>query len=70
MLAQAIVNLFLNAIDADDGGVEHLHGRAKDNLMVFVEITDNGVVSKKSTFRLFSIPFSRKKYGTGLGLAQ
>ncbi len=74
MLAQAIVNLLLNAIDAvDDGGKLSIStGPAKDDpRMVFVEITDNGCgIEEEHISSLFNPFFSRKKYGTGLGLAQ
>ncbi len=75
MLRQALLNLYLNAIDAmDEGGVLTIStrfvGRGEGD-WVLIEIEDNGSgIDEEDLPHLFNPFFTRKKYGTGLGLAQ
>lgn len=74
MVAQALLNLFLNSIDAlDPGGrlTVTVKPSAGDSPMAIIEIEDNGYgIEEEHLPSLFNPFFSRKKYGTGLGLAQ
>ncbi|HRT26748.1 MAG TPA: ATP-binding protein, partial [Syntrophales bacterium] len=75
MLRQALLNLYLNAIDAmDEGGVLTISTRfvrKGDGEWVLIEIEDNGSgIDEEDIPHLFNPFFTRKKYGTGLGLAQ
>ncbi len=71
MLSQALINLFLNAIDAmEPGGTLGVsaHGQA-DRLTI--EIEDNGCgIDEEDLPHLYNPFFTRKNYGTGLGLTQ
>lgn len=74
MLEQALLNLLLNAVDAmESGGVLEVTAGAtggEPNLLE-VEIIDNGCgIDEQDMRHLFNPFFSRKKYGTGLGLTQ
>jgi PAS domain S-box-containing protein len=74
MLEQAFLNLLLNAVDAmDAGGILTVSAQvAREEMpMVEVEITDNGCgIDAQDRPHLFNPFFTRKKYGTGLGLTQ
>ena len=74
MLLHAFLNIHINAIDAmDKGGTLSL--RAKFSLNgkkdITIEITDNGCgIDEEDISQLFNPFFTKKKYGTGLGLTQ
>ncbi len=74
MLEQAFLNLILNAVDAmGEGGLMTFSVRTvdEDAPMVEVEIADNGCgIDEQDMPHLFNPFFTRKKYGTGLGLTQ
>ena len=75
MLKQALLNVYLNAIDAmDEGGRLSISTKPlrKDNQsFVVIEIEDNGCgIDPEDTPHLFNPFFTKKKYGTGLGLTQ
>ena len=71
MLEQAFINIYQNAIDAmDDGGKLTISAR-QTNCRVFVEVRDNGCgISSEDIPHIFNPFFTKKKYGTGLGLTQ
>ncbi len=74
MMSQVLLNLYLNAIDAmEPGGSLALStsvSRESDN-MVSVTIEDNGCgISPEDLAHIFNPFFTKKKYGTGLGLTQ
>jgi len=74
MLEQAFLNLILNAVDAmgERGLLTFSVGTVdEDAPMVEVEIADNGCgIDEQDMPHLFNPFFTRKKYGTGLGLTQ
>ncbi|MDD5475561.1 MAG: ATP-binding protein [Syntrophales bacterium] len=74
MITQAILNIILNAVDSmDEGGrLDILAKQSNDDPeFVLLEIRDNGCgIEEEFMSSLFNPFFSRKKYGTGLGLAQ
>jgi len=74
MIEQAFLNLILNAVDAmERGGMLALSVRRVDEEapMVEVEIADDGCgIDVQDIPHLFNPFFTRKKYGTGLGLTQ
>lgn len=71
MFTQALINIFLNAIDAMETGGKlgvAMHGDA-DRLII--EIEDNGCgIAEEDLPHLYNPFFTRKNYGTGLGLTQ
>ena len=71
MLEQAFLNIYHNAIDAmEDGGKLSISAR-QINGRVFVEVKDNGCgISKEDMPYIFNPFFTKKNYGTGLGLTQ
>ncbi|MBW2543892.1 MAG: PAS domain S-box protein [Deltaproteobacteria bacterium] len=71
MLEQAFLNIYHNAIDAmADGGKLSISAR-QTNGRVFVEVKDNGCgIAVEDMPHIFNPFFTRKKYGTGLGLTQ
>ncbi|MEA1970291.1 MAG: ATP-binding protein, partial [Thermodesulfobacteriota bacterium] len=71
MLEQAFLNIYLNAIDAmEEGGKLSISARKTDG-RVLVEVRDNGCgISSEDMPHIFNPFFTKKKYGTGLGLTQ
>lgn len=74
-LGQALLNLYLNAIDAiSEGGVLRVATKAKqgDNgKEVQIIIEDNGCgIDEKDIPYIFNPFFTKKSHGTGLGLSQ
>jgi len=71
MFTQTLINIFLNAIDAMEAGGKlgvSVHGHA-DRLVI--EIEDNGCgIAEEDLPHLYNPFFTRKNYGTGLGLTQ
>jgi len=74
MLEQAFLNVYHNAIDAmePEGSLLISVKRPSDNShYIEVEIDDNGCgIEKEDLAHLFNPFFTRKRYGTGLGLSQ
>jgi PAS domain S-box-containing protein len=75
MLKQALLNIYLNAIDAmDKGGRLIIATRAvreNNQPAVVIEIEDSGSgIDAEDLPHLFNPFFTKKKYGTGLGLTQ
>jgi PAS domain S-box-containing protein len=74
MLKQAFLNIYLNAIDAMEHGGKlgikaKIVGNGQKN--VVIEIEDNGYgIDEEDMPHLFNPYFTKKKYGTGLGLTQ
>ena len=71
MLEQAFLNIYHNAIDAmEDGGKLSISARQTKG-RVFVEVKDNGCgIAVEDMLHIFDPFFTKKKYGTGLGLTQ
>jgi len=71
MLEQAFLNVCRNAIDAmDDRGVISISAWKSDG-RIFVEFRDNGCgIPGEDMPHIFNPFFTKKKYGTGLGLTQ
>ena len=71
MLEQAFLNIYHNAIDAmEDSGTLSISAR-KENGRVLVKIKDDGCgISREDMPYIFNPFFTKKSYGTGLGLAQ
>ncbi len=72
---QVILNLFNNAIDAiserhgSKGGVLKIETFGKDQKILTIEITDNGVgISQENISKIFSPFFTTKPVGKGTGL--
>ncbi|MGC9324864.1 MAG: ATP-binding protein [Desulfomonilia bacterium] len=71
MIVQALINILQNAADAMDSGGELVISLKDENESVVMEIADNGCGIDEEDFpHLFNPFFSRKSYGTGLGLTQ
>lgn len=74
MMAQALINILINAVDAmGEEGLLHIRTKTSPHEPGFVilEIEDEGCgIEEEHMSSLFNPFFSRKKYGTGLGLAQ
>ena len=74
MLRQAFLNIYLNAIDAmENGGSLKIKTKFVQNghKHILIEIEDNGYgIEVEDMPHLFNPFFTRKKYGTGLGLTQ
>jgi PAS domain S-box-containing protein len=74
MLRQAFLNIYLNAIDAmEEGGRMRITARLVTNghKHISVEIDDSGYgIEEEDMPHLFNPFFTRKRYGTGLGLTQ
>ena len=74
-LGQALLNLFLNAIDAMSAGgslsVSTRVAEREQKKVVEIVVTDNGCgISEKDLPYIFNPFFTKKSYGTGLGLTQ
>lgn len=69
-LAQVIVNIILNAVDAmPKGGTLKIRSMVKDNSVV-IDFEDTGTgILKENITRIFDPFFTTKEKGTGLGLA-
>ncbi|MGZ6275908.1 MAG: two-component system sensor histidine kinase NtrB, partial [Syntrophales bacterium] len=74
MLKQAFLNIYLNAIDAmQEGGRLRISTRfvTNERKHVAIEIDDSGYgIEAEDMPHLFNPFFTRKRYGTGLGLTQ
>ncbi|MCX5840193.1 MAG: PAS domain S-box protein [Deltaproteobacteria bacterium] len=74
MLEQAFLNIYRNAIEAmDDGGILRIFvGRVENGQMsLMVTIEDNGCgIEEADLSHIFNPFFTKKKYGTGLGMTQ
>jgi PAS domain S-box-containing protein len=74
MLEQAFLNIYRNAIEAmDDGGILRIFvGRVENGQMsLMVTIEDNGCgIEEADLPHIFNPFFTKKKYGTGLGMTQ
>ncbi len=71
ILGQAFLNVYLNSIDALDEGGRLSISATKSEGFVMVEVRDNGCgISKEDMPHVFNPFFTKKKYGTGLGLTQ
>lgn len=71
MLEQAFINIYLNAIDAMDMGGRLSIYAGQDDGRIKVEIRDDGCgISQEDLPHIFNPFFTKKNYGTGLGLAQ
>lgn len=71
MIKQALINIFQNATDAmDNKGKLSISLREEPELLV-IEVQDNGCgIDEEDRPHLFNPFFTRKSYGTGLGLTQ
>ncbi len=68
-LAQAVLNLVLNAVDATDvGGSVVVEAREVDDTLQLRVEDDGRGISVADRCRLFQAFFTRKPHGTGLGL--
>jgi len=74
MLKQAFLNIYLNAIDAmEEGGRLRISTRlvTNEHKHISIEIDDSGYgIEEEDMPHLFNPFFTRKRYGTGLGLTQ
>jgi PAS domain S-box-containing protein len=74
MLEQAFLNVYHNAIDAmETKGTLLISSKrlSRDSEYVVIEIDDNGCgIEKEDLAHLFNPFFTKKRYGTGLGLSQ
>jgi two-component system sensor histidine kinase HydH len=75
MLQQALLNIYLNAVDAmESGGKLTISTRSVTNEgqpSVMIEVEDNGAgIDAEDIPHLFNPFFTKKNYGTGLGLTQ
>lgn len=68
-IKQALLNIFLNAIDAmPDGGILRIDLHIKESLVI--EISDTGCgINPKDLPYIFDPFFTKKDHGTGLGLS-
>lgn len=73
MMRQVLLNLYLNAIDAMEPGGRILieTGLSPEGDGICIAISDTGCgISEEDISHIFNPFFTRKKYGTGLGLTQ
>jgi signal transduction histidine kinase len=71
MIKQALINIFQNGIDAmEPQGRLSIYLR-KENESLLIEVDDNGCgIDEEDIPYLFNPFFTKKNYGTGLGLTQ
>jgi PAS domain S-box-containing protein len=71
MITQALINIFQNAIDAMEPGGRLMISLRNENGSLVIEIGDNGCgIDEEDLPYLFNPFFTKKNYGTGLGLTQ
>jgi len=74
MVEQALINLYRNAVDAmEAGGTLFISARllSREHREAIIEIRDNGSgIASEDMEHLFNPFFTKKQYGTGLGLTQ
>ena len=74
MLEQAFLNIYRNAIDAMEmnGILQIVTRRSKsDETKIEIIIEDNGCgIDPEDLYHIFNPFFTKKKYGTGLGMTQ
>jgi len=74
MVEQALINLYRNAIDAMEvGGTLSISARllSREHREALIEIGDDGSgIAEEDMVHLFNPFFTKKQYGTGLGLTQ
>jgi len=74
MVEQALINLYRNAVDAMElGGILSISARllSGERREAIIEIRDNGSgIAEEDMEHLFNPFFTKKQYGTGLGLTQ
>ena len=71
MIKQALINIFQNAIDAMERKGRLGISLKGDRGLLLVEVQDNGCgIDEHDRPHLFNPFFTRKNYGTGLGLTQ
>ncbi len=71
MIMQALINIFQNAVDAMEHKGRLVISLTGDYNFLSIEVRDNGCgIDEQDRPHLFNPFFSRKSYGTGLGLTQ
>ncbi len=71
MIKQALINIFQNAIDAMEPQGRLSISLRKENESLLLEVEDNGCgIDEEDIPYLFNPFFTKKNYGTGLGLTQ
>ncbi len=71
MMRQALINIFQNAAEAMDKGGRLRISLKSDPEHLILEVEDNGCgIDEEDRPHLFNPFFTRKNYGTGLGLTQ
>lgn len=71
MINQALINIFQNAADAMDHGGRLTISLKSDHDSLTIEVEDDGCgISEEDLPYLFNPFFTKKSYGTGLGLTQ
>jgi two-component system sensor histidine kinase HydH len=72
-LSQALLNIYLNAVDAmsEEGSLSITTKTTTENKMAEIVVEDNGCgIDEKDFPYIFNPFFTKKSYGTGLGLTQ
>jgi signal transduction histidine kinase len=71
MIKQALINIFQNGIDAMEPQGRLSISLRKENESLLIEVDDNGCgIDEEDLPYLFNPFFTKKNYGTGLGLTQ
>jgi two-component system sensor histidine kinase HydH len=71
MIKQALINIFQNAIDAMEPQGRLSISLRNENESLLLEVEDNGCgIDEEDIPHLFNPFFTKKNYGTGLGLTQ
>jgi signal transduction histidine kinase len=71
MIKQALINIFQNGIDAMEPQGRLSISLRKENESLLIEVDDNGCgIDEEDIPYLFNPFFTKKNYGTGLGLTQ